>query len=60
MKQNMFEGSKNFKEAIKCIDKFMKLNPKNKDAWHAKGRLLERLGRKNEAKKCFKKAKELD
>jgi tetratricopeptide (TPR) repeat protein len=47
-------------EAIECFDKVIELNPENKAAWEIKGHLLEKLGRKGEAKKCFKKAKASD
>ena len=46
--------------AIECFERVIELNPENRKAWEIKGHLFEKLGRKKEAKKCFKRAKALD
>ena len=41
------------------ISKAIELNPNDEKAWYAKGVVLERLGKKDEAEHCFQRAKEL-
>jgi Flp pilus assembly protein TadD len=48
-----------YEDALIYYDRAVELNPQNGKAWHDRGRLLENLGRKDEAEKCFKRAKEL-
>jgi len=46
-------------KAIENYDKAIELNPRDEEAWVNKGRILEKLGRKDVAELCFSKAKEL-
>jgi len=48
------------KEAIRCYDKALELDPRHPLAWHNKGISLNSLGRYEEAIHCFDKALELD
>jgi len=47
------------KEAIKCFDEAIKINPNFAGAWHNKGLALRNLGKNEEAVKCFDKAKNI-
>jgi len=48
------------KEAIRCYDNALELDPRHPLAWHNKGISLNSLGRYEEAIHCFDKALELD
>lgn len=52
------EGPGKFNESIRKFE-FIKINPLCAEAWHLKGVSLEALGRINEAKAAYAKAKEL-
>jgi len=45
--------------AIRCCDRSLAINPDNALTWVTKGIALDRLGRHDEAKIAFAKAKEL-
>ena len=47
------------KKEIEYYSKCLKLDPKNADAWNNKGVALEKLGRYEEAIRCFDKALEI-
>jgi len=50
-----------FEEALRFYDKALKLNPYyDANIWYNKGKVLEQLGKIEESKKCFEKAKELE
>jgi tetratricopeptide (TPR) repeat protein len=62
-KGNVFQRLGEHREAIKCYDEALELNPSEKEAaeaWYEKGKALEKLDEKKEARKCFEKAHELD
>ncbi|KYC46039.1 MAG: Tetratricopeptide repeat protein [Candidatus Methanofastidiosum methylothiophilum] len=46
-----------YEDAIKCYDNAIRINPKFKDAWQGKGMALEKLGRSEDARKCFENSK---
>jgi tetratricopeptide (TPR) repeat protein len=46
-------------KAIEWLEKVIKLDPLNADAWHDKGKLLEYLGRTEDARESYKKSKAL-
>jgi tetratricopeptide (TPR) repeat protein len=48
-----------YEEAIRFYERAIKLSPYNARTWHVKGIALEKLGRNNEARRCFDKAREL-
>jgi Flp pilus assembly protein TadD len=45
-------------KAIAMIDKTLKIDPQNSDAWYQKGLCYQKLGSDEEANQCFQKAKE--
>lgn len=47
-------------EAVKALDDSIRLDPDNAPAFHARGKLYERLGEKDKAKADFAKAKALE
>ena len=47
-------------EAIKCYDKILGIDPRALNAYHNKGVALEKLGRHEEAEKCFAKVKKVE
>ena len=47
-------------EAIRSIDKALKINPRNVLAWNNKGASLEALGRHDDAIRCYDQAQVLD
>ena len=49
----------NYEKAIESFDKVTDIDPKNSDAWDAKGLALGSWERKTEAKKCFDISKQL-
>jgi tetratricopeptide (TPR) repeat protein len=48
------QGSYN--ESLPLLDKAIKLNSKNADAWNTKGLVLMKLNSTEEAQNCFEKA----
>ena len=48
-----------YEEAIKRFDTTLEINPKNKDAWNAKGQALVNLGKFEEALACFDRVLEI-
>ena len=48
-----------YAEAIACSDEVIKLDPEYLLALYAKGNLLRKLGRDEEAEQCLAKAREL-
>ena len=48
-----------YAEAIACFDEAIKLDPEYLLALYAKGNLLRKLGRDEEAEQCLAKAREL-
>jgi tetratricopeptide (TPR) repeat protein len=46
-------------EAIKYYDKVLAINPENAEAWHNKGHMLHKLGKYEEAIKCYERALEI-
>jgi len=53
---NFFE-LKNYKEALKCYNEVLKLDPAFADSWYFKGVSLYNQGKFTEAIKCFKSRK---
>jgi serine/threonine protein kinase len=49
-----------YKEAIRCFNQALELNPRFTTAWNNKGNSLHNLGRNEEASHCFDQALELD
>ena len=54
----VLEGEKNreqekYKEAIKCYDEAIRINPENRDAWYNKGLTLRKLGKHDECDGCY-------
>ena len=47
-------------EAIKCYDKILGIDPRALNAYHNKRVALEKLGRHEEAEKCFAKVKKVE
>jgi len=54
------EDKGNFYSNLKAFDNALKLHPKDVDAWIAKGIVLRKLGKNEQAIDCFDKAIELD
>ena len=50
----------NLKEATKCYDRSISLNPKQARFWISKGLFLDKIGRHADAQECYKIALELD
>lgn len=48
------------KEAVKCYDRALELDPKNAHAWHHKGISLDKLGKDAEALRCYDRELEID
>mgnify|MGYP006424353483 CR=1 FL=1 len=48
-----------YEEAIACFDEAIRLDPEYLLALYAKGNLLRKLGRDEEAEQCLAKAREL-
>ena len=48
-----------YNQAIEWFNKAIHLDPKNANAWYEKGNCYRRLGKKQEAKECFKIADEI-
>ena len=48
-----------YNQAIEWFNKAINLDPKNANAWYEKGNCYRRLGKKQEAKECFKIADEI-
>jgi tetratricopeptide (TPR) repeat protein len=46
--------------SIRVYDQAIKLDPNDADVWYNKGVALEKLGKYEEAEKCFAKFKELE
>lgn len=44
------------RQALELIDKALKLDPYDADAWYQKGICLQQLGQKDQAKECFQNA----
>ena len=57
-KGNALDYSGNYREAMKCYDQVLKIDPNSAEAWYYKGLTLLSTGRSN-AQKCLNKAKEL-
>jgi len=51
---------KRFKEAVECLDKATKMNPRDADAWYSEGAALAELGKSQEALKCYDEALRID
>jgi tetratricopeptide (TPR) repeat protein len=49
-----------YKEAIKCFDKAVQLDPNNALAWISKANALIEYGNEEEARKCLDRAKKID
>jgi tetratricopeptide (TPR) repeat protein len=49
-----------YKEAIKCFDKAVQIDPNNVLAWISKANALIEYGNGEEAKKCLDKASKID
>ena len=49
-----------YKEAIKCFDKAVQLDPNNALAWISKANALIEYGNDEEAKKCLERARKID
>ena len=49
-----------FEDALKLIDKALKIRPDFADAWNMKGNALKMLNKLKEAEQCYKKAIQLD
>jgi tetratricopeptide (TPR) repeat protein len=58
--KNKQEREKNFKEAIKCFDKVIEVNPKHSNAYNNKGSVLLESGWHEEASRCIYKSLELN
>jgi tetratricopeptide (TPR) repeat protein len=55
-----FLRKERFKEAVKCYDEVLKIDPQNFNAWHNKGRALHVVGRLEDALKCYNEALKID
>ncbi|MHA1379417.1 MAG: tetratricopeptide repeat protein [Candidatus Helarchaeota archaeon] len=49
----------NYQKAIKCFEKVVAIDPKNKDAWIKMGESYEQLGNYQKTIECYEKADEL-
>ena len=49
-------GLRRYPEALKFLDRAIRLRPNNADAWQEKGKLLQKMGREEEAKSAFAEA----
>jgi len=49
-------GLRRHPEALKFLDRAIRLCPNNADAWQEKGRLLQKMGQEGEAKSAFAEA----
>jgi tetratricopeptide (TPR) repeat protein len=58
--KNKQKKEENFKNAINCFDKVIKLNPNNSNAYNNKGSALFELGWDEEASRCIYKSLELN
>jgi len=50
----------NQEDILAYFNKILELDPKDANAWYYKGNALARLGRCDEAAKCYDKALEID
>ena len=48
-----------FKEAIELYNKSLEIAPNCAEAWYYKGLALDKLGKYEDSKECFDKAKQL-
>jgi Flp pilus assembly protein TadD len=46
-------GLRRYPEALKFLDRAIRLRPNNACVWHEKGRLLGKMGREEEARAAF-------
>lgn len=51
---------KNYKEALRCYDRALQIDPYYSKAWNNKGFALDEMGRHEEAIMCYDKALEVD
>ena len=49
-----------YHDALFSYDRSLELMPDSSSSWYCKGLILQKLGRSDEADKCFKKAEQLD
>jgi predicted TPR repeat methyltransferase len=54
------EGCGRFEDALASVERAMELDPNRADAHHARGHLLQRLNRHDEAASCFEQAVRLN
>ena len=59
-KGNSLSSLGRLKEAIKCYDMALEINPQHAEAWFNKGVSLDSLGRFDEAIKCYDRALEIN
>ncbi|MDD1719307.1 MAG: tetratricopeptide repeat protein [Methanoregulaceae archaeon] len=57
---NEYYKEKEFRDAISCYYRAIQLEPGYISAWHNMGMAYDRLGRKEDARKCFDREKELE
>ncbi len=56
---NALHKLKRYEEALAAYEQVIPLDPKNANAYHNKGLVLDKLGRSKEAQQCYKKARQL-
>jgi tetratricopeptide (TPR) repeat protein len=60
LKSYAYEDLNNFEQVIACCDAIIEIDPKNKNAWHDKGRAYDSLNNHEKAIECYDKATEID
>ena len=55
-----FDMLKKYKEAIRCFDKVLEIDPNCVDTWNNKGITLRKLKRYNKAIRCYDKVLNID
>jgi tetratricopeptide (TPR) repeat protein len=60
LKGFLLSAIKRYEESIETLNCGLKLKPKIESFWHAKGRIFERMEKKEEAELCYRKAIEFN
>ncbi|MBU7026651.1 MAG: tetratricopeptide repeat protein, partial [Theionarchaea archaeon] len=51
---------KKYREAIKCFDEILEVDPRHAETLYNKGKTLQKLGKYFEARTCFDEAAKID